>query len=114
MVETMLAQDAAGFPIQGALRPSTSRTVDAVSERSTRTGTSFGVDTQVIHVLSAVPVFMALGGSTIEAATTDMMLAAGVDYRFSVGDRGNDAATHVAFCSLPGGPDGRVYITELI
>lgn len=114
MVETRLAQDASGFPIQeGGLRPLLTHQIDVIAASRVQ-ASAFATDTQILELLPCVAMHIKLGGPTAEAGDTDMVIPSGLPFRVSVGDRGNDAATHIAARALNGGNTGKLYITELV
>ena len=67
----------------------------------------FDADTVVISIYATEPVFIAFGGSDVEAQVTDHYFPAGVYYDMALG---GDDITHMA--TIAADSDGKIYISE--
>ena len=80
------------------------------SASSERNSTAFDADTRVISIYATQDVYIAFGGASVTATTSDHFFPAGVYYDFAVGGDGTGHYTHVA--ALRVSADGAVYISE--
>lgn len=82
----------------------------SVSASSARNATAFDADTRVMSLYSDVPIYVALGDSSITASNADHYFPAGVYYDIAIGGDKTGHATHIAALAVDG--DGTLYLSE--
>lgn len=83
----------------------------AATASSARNSTAFDDKTKIISVYATIPVYIAMGDSSITASASDHYFPEGLYYDFAIDA---DAAAHNSHIAVlrAGGEDGTVYISE--
>ena len=108
---TLLPKDADNNPIPALrLKGGGAHKISATGT-SARNVTPFHIDTKVIGIYAAKPVYIAMGGSGVTATTSDHYLPEGLYYDLAIsGGQKGPHATHIAV--IAAGDSGTVYISE--
>lgn len=107
---TFLPEDSNDNPIPALrLKDGAAHTISA-SGTTARNSTAFDADTRVVSLYATVPVYLAFGGVSVEATSSDHYFPAGVYYDVSIGGEKTGHYTHMAVLRV--NSDGSVYISE--
>jgi len=107
---TILPQDIDGNPIPAIRLRDNGAHVINVTGTTARNSAAFDEDTRIVSLYATEPVYIAFGGASIEATTSDHYFPAGTYYDFSIGGDKASHYTHVA--ALAVNTAGTLYISE--
>lgn len=92
-----------------ALRPSGAHQISAAGTAA-RNSTAFAATTRVVGLYATVPVYIATGGATVTATTSDHYFPAGIYYDIAIGGDVSAHDTHLS--ALAVSDSGTLYISE--
>jgi hypothetical protein len=110
IMPTLLPQDLDNNPIPALrLKDGGAHTI-AASGTSARNSTAIDSDTRVVSVYAEVPVYVAFGGASVTATSSDHYFPANTYYDFAIGGGRSGHYTHVAVLAVSA--SGNVYVSE--
>ncbi len=107
---TLLPQDLNDNPIPALRLKNAGAHSIAVSGISARNTTAFDAETRIISIYSDVPVYIAFGDSSINAAISDHYFPANTYYDIAIGGDNIVHYTHMAVLQVS--QAGNIYISE--
>lgn len=81
-----------------------------IGASTTRNITAFNATTKIVSLYADVPTYIACGGASVTATTSDHYFPAGVYYDIAIGGDNTAHYTHIA--TLQVGSGGTLYVSE--
>ncbi len=107
---TLLPQDLNDNPIPALRLKNGGAHSITIGAASARNAVAFDSETRIISIYSDTPVYIAFGGASVNATTSDHYFPANVYYDIAIG--GDNSAHYTHMAALQVSQSGAIYISE--